>query len=46
VNTEPGELMWTPPPDVLEHSRIGTFLAWLAEHRGRHMTTYDELWRW
>ncbi|HEX4701730.1 MAG TPA: acetoacetate--CoA ligase [Pseudonocardiaceae bacterium] len=46
MTVAPGELMWTPPPDVLDGSRIGAFLAWLAEHRGLCMTTYDQLWRW
>jgi acetoacetyl-CoA synthetase len=38
--------MWTPPADVLEHSKVGAFLAWLGEHRGLRLVTHDELWRW
>lgn len=43
---EVGDVIWTPPADVLRHSRVGGFLAWLTEHRGLRMTTHDELWRW
>ncbi len=38
--------MWTPPDDVLEHSRVGAFMAWVGEHRGVRLRTHDELWRW
>ncbi|TWP38563.1 acetoacetate--CoA ligase [Leekyejoonella antrihumi] len=41
-----GDLIWTPPEDVLERSRVGHFLAWVREHRGLHLTTHEELWRW
>ncbi|MEP7089962.1 MAG: acetoacetate--CoA ligase [Nocardioidaceae bacterium] len=43
---EVGDVIWTPPADVLRHSRVGGFLAWLTEHRGLRMSTHDELWRW
>ncbi len=42
----PGDVVWSPPDDVLERTRVGAFLAWLAEHRGRTMRTHEELWRW
>ncbi|MDX6373932.1 MAG: acetoacetyl-CoA synthetase [Nocardioidaceae bacterium] len=38
--------MWTPPADVLQHSRVGRFLDWVAENRGLRMSSHDELWRW
>nr|WP_205808591.1 acetoacetate--CoA ligase [Micromonospora sp. HNM0581] len=38
--------MWTPPADVLQRSRIGAYLRWLAEHRGLTFADYDALWRW
>lgn len=41
-----GDLVWTPPGDVLERSRVGSFLAWLAVHRDLRLTTHEELWRW
>jgi acetoacetyl-CoA synthetase len=41
-----GEILWSPPADVLEHSRIGRFLDWLATERGRSFASYGELWQW
>lgn len=41
-----GDVTWSPPEDVLATSRVGSFLDWVAEHRGRRMTTHEELWRW
>lgn len=43
---ERGDVVWTPPADVLERSQVGHFLDWVAEHRGRRMTTHEELWQW
>ncbi len=39
------EILWTPPPGVLQHSRIGAYLRWL-EHRGRSFGSYQALWEW
>ncbi|WP_320065978.1 acetoacetate--CoA ligase [Micromonospora sp. RTGN7] len=41
-----GDVLWTPPADVRERSRIGGYLRWLAEHRGLEFTDYDALWQW
>jgi acetoacetyl-CoA synthetase len=41
-----GDVLWNPPDDVRERSRIGAYLRWLAEHRGRDFAGYDDLWRW
>ena len=43
---EQGDVVWTPPADVLSTSRVGEFLAWLARERDLEMTTHEELWRW
>ena len=43
---EVGQVLWTPPSDALEQSKVGAFMAWLAEHRGLRLTTHDELWQW
>jgi acetoacetyl-CoA synthetase len=43
---EQGDIVWTPPADVLSTSRVGEFLAWLARERDLEMTTHKELWRW
>ncbi|SIN34338.1 acetoacetate--CoA ligase [Micromonospora cremea] len=41
-----GDVLWTPPADVRERSRIGGYLRWLREHRGLDFADYDALWRW
>ncbi|RKN28010.1 acetoacetate--CoA ligase [Micromonospora musae] len=41
-----GDVLWTPPEDVRERSRIGAYLRWLREHRGLDFADYDALWRW
>ena len=39
-------MLWQPPDDVGERSRIGRYLRWLSAERGRHLDGYDALWRW
>ncbi|MDG4802826.1 acetoacetate--CoA ligase [Micromonospora sp. WMMD980] len=41
-----GDVLWTPPADVRERSRIGDYLRWLTEHRGLEFADYDALWQW
>jgi len=41
-----GEILWSPPADVREHSRIGRFLDWLVVERGLEFTDYAALWEW
>ncbi|MEU1889245.1 acetoacetate--CoA ligase [Micromonospora rifamycinica] len=41
-----GDVLWTPPADVRERSRIGAYLRWLREHRGLDFADYDALWQW
>jgi acetoacetyl-CoA synthetase len=43
---EQGEVMWTPPADVLETTEIGRFVRWLSAKRGLEFADYDELHRW
>ena len=40
------EVLWQPPPDVRERSRVGRYLAWLEETGDRQFADYAELWRW
>ncbi|MFD6562821.1 acetoacetate--CoA ligase [Micromonospora profundi] len=40
------DMLWTPPADVLDRSRIGGYLRWLREHRGLDFADYDALWQW
>jgi acetoacetyl-CoA synthetase len=44
--TARGEVLWRPPADAREATRIGRYLGWLAAARGRRFETYDNLWRW
>jgi acetoacetyl-CoA synthetase len=39
-------VLWAPPADILDHSRIGRYVRWLSAERGRPVTGYDDLWRW
>ena len=39
-------VLWAPPPDVRERSRIGDYLAWLEARRGLRFEGHDDLWRW
>ncbi|HEX5541123.1 MAG TPA: acetoacetate--CoA ligase [Micromonospora sp.] len=40
------EILWTPPTDVRETSRIGDYLRWLRENKDLNFADYDALWRW
>ena len=40
-----GTVLWTPPADVRETTRIGDYLRWL-ERRGHRFGGYAELWEW
>ena len=41
-----GRILWEPPSDVGERSRIGRYLRWLEAERGLRFAGYDALWRW
>jgi acetoacetyl-CoA synthetase len=41
-----GDALWTPPDDLRQQTEIGRYMRWLAEERGRNVTSYDDLWRW
>jgi acetoacetyl-CoA synthetase len=40
------EVLWSPPADIRETSRMGAYLAWLEREAGHRFPTYDALWRW
>jgi acetoacetyl-CoA synthetase len=40
------DVLWAPPPDVRERSRLGHYLRWLEEHRGLTFAGYQDLWEW
>jgi len=39
-------VLWTPPADVRERTRIGAYLAWLEGERGLSFADYDALLDW
>jgi acetoacetyl-CoA synthetase len=39
-------VLWQPPEDVRERTRIGEYLRWTERERNRAFATYDELWQW
>jgi acetoacetyl-CoA synthetase len=41
-----GELLWTPPPDARDRTRIGDYMKWLERERGLSFEDYNALWRW
>ncbi|MGA5304144.1 acetoacetate--CoA ligase [Nucisporomicrobium flavum] len=41
-----GTVLWTPPADVLETSRMGRFMTWLRAERGVDVGDYAGLWEW
>ena len=43
---QPGELLWTPPPDRICRANVTALAEWLARERGRHFADYHALWRW
>jgi acetoacetyl-CoA synthetase len=40
------KVLWRPPADVLDRTRIGAFMHWLATERGETFADYPALWRW
>ncbi|MGI5245377.1 acetoacetate--CoA ligase [Dactylosporangium sp. CA-139066] len=40
------KLLWQPPADVLDRTRIGAFVRWLAAERGEAFEDYQALWQW
>ncbi|WP_130510820.1 acetoacetate--CoA ligase [Krasilnikovia cinnamomea] len=41
-----GRVLWTPPADVRETSRMGRYLTWLRAERGVQADDYAALWQW
>ncbi len=41
-----GDLLWSPPPDVRDKTRIGAYLSRLEATTGRHFDDYAALWEW
>jgi acetoacetyl-CoA synthetase len=41
-----GDVLWTPPADIRQTSRVGDYLRWLERERGLTFDGYDALWQW
>jgi len=41
-----GQLLWSPPADARERTRLGDFLGFLERTRGRSFPDYAALWQW
>ncbi|MFD2082076.1 acetoacetyl-CoA synthetase [Actinopolymorpha cephalotaxi] len=41
-----GQVLWSPPADVLDRTRIGDYLRWLDRERSLRFADYASLWRW
>src|SRR5689334_206536 len=41
-----GRVLWTPPDDVRQTTRIGHYLTWLRTERGLDFADYAALWQW
>ncbi|GGK85875.1 acetoacetate--CoA ligase [Mangrovihabitans endophyticus] len=41
-----GRVLWSPPANVREVSRIGDYMRWLREHHGLDFADYAALYRW
>ncbi|NUT32430.1 MAG: acetoacetate--CoA ligase [Hamadaea sp.] len=39
-------VLWQPPADVRQTSRIGAYLRWLADERGLRFDGFADLWQW
>jgi acetoacetyl-CoA synthetase len=40
------EILWTPPPEMVERSQMTRYMRWLAENRDVQVSDYTELWEW
>jgi acetoacetyl-CoA synthetase len=45
-DTAAAQLLWTPPADARETTRLGDYMAWLERTRGLSFPDYEALWRW
>ena len=41
-----GTVLWEPPADIRDTSRIGRYLTWLQTERGLSFADYAALWEW
>ncbi len=41
-----GDVLWSPPADLNDHTEIGRYVSWLRVNRDLVVEDYDALWRW
>jgi acetoacetyl-CoA synthetase len=41
-----GDVLWAPPADVRDRSRVGDWLGWLDRERGLRFDSYADLHAW
>jgi acetoacetyl-CoA synthetase len=41
-----GTVLWQPPADIRETSRVGHYMSWLRRERGIEADDYAALWQW
>ena len=41
-----GTVLWEPPADARERSRMGHYMSWLERERGLRFDDYAALWDW
>lgn len=41
-----GQLLWRASPEFIKHSRLASFLGWLADEHGLQFGTYADVHRW
>jgi acetoacetyl-CoA synthetase len=46
VSPHTAEKLWEPSAEMIEGARMTEFMRWLANERGLHLDTYEDLWRW
>ena len=46
MTTDPPRVLWTPPADVLETTRVGDYIRFLGRSRSLSFDSYGPLWRW
>jgi acetoacetyl-CoA synthetase len=46
LNQAPVEVLWTPPSDQIEMTRLAAYMRWLATDKGLNFNSYDALWQW
>ena len=43
---ELGQVLWEPPADARERTKLGRYLDWLNAERGQAFDGYDDFHRW